>query len=42
MDPVIALANYSGLNARELNKVQKIIEEHEDEIKKAWKKHFKR
>lgn len=41
IEPVIALADYSGFASSELKKLQKIIEEHGDEIRKAWKKHFK-
>ncbi len=41
MEPTIALAAYSGLSKTQLNKIQKLIEEHKSEISKAWQKHFK-
>jgi hypothetical protein len=41
MEPTIALAAYSGLSKTQLNKIQKLIEEHKSEIIKAWQKHFK-
>ncbi|OGX04684.1 MAG: hypothetical protein A3G87_01560 [Omnitrophica bacterium RIFCSPLOWO2_12_FULL_50_11] len=40
IEPVVALAGNYGLKAMELKKVHKIVEEHQNEIKKAWKKHF--
>jgi len=40
MQPVISLAVSYGLNPRELNAIRKIVEEHEDEIIKAWQRHF--
>ena len=41
LEPVVALADYAGLNKRELTEIHKIIEERTSEIVKAWKKHFK-
>jgi hypothetical protein len=40
LEPVIALADHVSLSAKTLNEIQKVIEEHRDEIAKAWKKHF--
>ena len=40
IEPVVALAENYGLNATELKKLHKIVEERQNEIKKAWKKHF--
>ena len=42
LEPVIALENNYGFNIKQLKEIQKIIEEHKDEIEKSWKKHFKR
>ena len=42
LEPVVALEDYYGLNRAQLRETQKIIEEHIDEIKKSWKKHFLR
>ncbi|MBI3017379.1 MAG: DUF4160 domain-containing protein [Deltaproteobacteria bacterium] len=41
LEPVVALAEHYGLLSKEIKEIQKIIEEHYDEIKKAWKNHFK-
>lgn len=41
IEPVVALSDYSGLNKKELNELQKLVEEKSGEIAKAWKKHFK-
>lgn len=40
MEPRIELAKNYGLSSRALASVQRLIEEHEDEIRKAWKAHF--
>jgi hypothetical protein len=40
IDPEIKLAQNYGLTQRELKTVERLIEEHEDEIRKAWQKHF--
>jgi predicted DNA-binding ribbon-helix-helix protein len=42
LEPIIALAENSGLNVRELKKIEKMIEERQNEIKNRWKKHFQR
>jgi hypothetical protein len=40
LKPIISLAVSHGLNPRRLKEIQKIIEEHENEIIKAWQRHF--
>ena len=40
LKPIVSLATYYGLNPRMLVESQKIIEEHGNEIIKAWQKHF--
>ena len=40
IEPIVSLAVYHGLNPRKLNEIQKIIEEHKNEIIKAWQTHF--
>lgn len=40
IEPIIGLANSSGLSARELKSIQSIVEGRKDEIKKAWRQHF--
>lgn len=42
MEPRIELAQNYGLNARQVNTVLRLVEEHADEIRKAWKTHFGR
>ena len=40
IEPVIALADFTGLNKKELLDLQKIVEEHYDDIINAWNDHF--
>jgi len=40
LGPIISLATYHGLNASKLDQIQEIVEEHKDEIIKAWQRHF--
>ncbi|HHT9112620.1 MAG: DUF4160 domain-containing protein [Planctomycetes bacterium] len=40
LEPIVSLAVYYGLNQRKLREIQRIVEEHKDEIIKAWQKHF--
>jgi hypothetical protein len=40
IEPIISLAVSYGLNPRRLNEIQKIVEEHKNEIIKAWQRHF--
>ena len=40
LEPIISLAVYYGLNTKKLNEIQKIVEEHKNEIIETWKKHF--
>jgi hypothetical protein len=42
LDPTIALAAFDGLEPRELKRLHHIVEERQDEIRKAWKAHFGR
>lgn len=42
LTPVLALASHSGLSARELRRMQDIVEVHHEEIVSAWRKHFGR
>jgi hypothetical protein len=42
LEPVTALENNYGFKIHQLREIQKIIEEHKNEIEKSWKKHFKR
>ena len=40
LEPIISLANYTGLNSKQLKHIQQLVEEHEDEIRKSWHSHF--
>ena len=42
MTPVIEVAEDHGLGARKLKVALRLIREHEDEIRAAWKAHFGR
>ena len=41
LEPRIEVAQNYGLNSRQLNSVLKLVKEHEGEIRKAWKEHFR-
>jgi hypothetical protein len=41
IEPIVALADYSGFSARHIKELAKVVEEHAQEIKKTWKQHFK-
>lgn len=41
IEPVVALADQHGLSPRDLIRIQTVITERCDEIKKNWQKHFK-
>jgi hypothetical protein len=41
LEPVVALVSSQGLSAKEIRRMQKIVEERQDEIKRAWKKFFR-
>jgi len=40
IDPVIELARNHGLSDNDLGRVEALIEEHEQEIRDAWRRHF--
>lgn len=40
IEPEITLAKSYSLSVKDLNKLEKSVREHEDEIRAAWKKHF--
>jgi len=41
LEPIVALAEKSGLSARQLKEIQGVVERRKDEIDRAWNKHFK-
>ena len=40
LEPILALASHTGLSARELKRMQQVVEEHHAEIVRAWRQHF--
>jgi hypothetical protein len=40
IEPIVSLAVYHGLTSKKLNEIQRIVEEHKDEIIEAWQRHF--
>lgn len=42
IEPQIALAETHGLSQREIGTLVKIVEEHEQQIRNAWRNHFGR
>jgi hypothetical protein len=42
IEPEIDLATNERLSQKELGKIQRLIREHEDEIRRAWNRHFER
>lgn len=41
LEPVVALADNGGLSRQQLVEVQRVVEQRNNEITKAWKRHFK-
>jgi chitinase len=39
LDPVQLVANY-GFNGRQLRRIQRLVEEHRDELLESWNEHF--
>ena len=40
LEPIVSLAIYHGLSSRKLNDIQKLVEEHKNEIIEAWQRYF--
>jgi hypothetical protein len=40
LEPVIALAQHTGLSRREISEAQQLVQEHENDIRDAWHRHF--
>jgi hypothetical protein len=40
LEPAIELAQYAGLSQREINEAPHLVQEHEHDIRSAWRKHF--
>ena len=41
LEPVVSLANSTGLSERDLRKIQKIVERERAKFRKAWKNFFR-
>ena len=41
LEPTVSLATFEGLNATQLKRLQRMVEEHSDEIRTAWRRHFR-
>ena len=40
LEPSIELAQHSGLSRRELGEAERLIQEHENDLRNAWRRHF--
>lgn len=40
IEPIVALVTYTGFTKKQLGRLQTIVEDHKNEILKAWQKHF--
>ena len=40
LEPTVELAHNNGLKSNQIKQARRLIEEHKDEIKSQWQKHF--
>lgn len=40
LEPIVSLADFHKLNQKKLYEIQRIIEDHKDEIIREWQEHF--
>ena len=40
LEPIIALADYRGFKAQELNEIEQLVEENQEKFINEWCKHF--
>lgn len=40
LEPAIELAQHVGFSRYEINEALRLVQEHENEIRSAWRKHF--
>jgi hypothetical protein len=40
LEPIIELAHNNGLKSAQIKTARRLIEEHKDEIKAQWQRHF--
>jgi hypothetical protein len=42
LEPIVSLATFDGFGPHQLTRLQGVVEDRQDEIRKAWKAHFRR
>lgn len=42
LDPIVALSDFTGIPAAQLNRIQSIVEGHKNEFLGSWQEHFGR
>ncbi len=42
LEPTVELAQNTGLSRREISEAHRLVQEHENDIRSAWDKHFSR
>lgn len=42
LEPTVELAQHAGLSRREISEALYLVQEHENDIRSAWCKHFSR
>ena len=42
LEPMIELAQHTGISRQEVNEAFRLVQEHENDIRNAWRKHFSR
>ncbi len=40
LEPIVALADYYGLDSQQLGRIASMVDEHQEEFKDAWNRHF--
>ncbi len=42
LEPTVELAQHAGLSRREISEALHLVQEHDNDIRSAWRKHFSR
>ncbi len=42
LEPMVEVAQHTGLSRREISDALRLVQEHENDIRSAWAKHFSR
>jgi hypothetical protein len=40
LEPIVALADYYGLDSQQLARIARMVDEHQEQFKDAWNRHF--